>query len=74
MDPFEDFPQGVSFQIQIVFSGEYRIGFTYKEKQFIPGLPKYFPFDEAVAYAESAFEAMFPSELLSLDKVKKYQI
>lgn len=58
----EKFPQGVHLEITIVFPGEYRIGYRYKDVHYLPGTPSYYPFDEAMQRCYSAFKERFPDD------------
>lgn len=42
-DPLAKFPQGVRLTIDVVFVGEYRIGYQYANVHYIPGTPSYYP-------------------------------
>jgi hypothetical protein len=59
-DPFGLFPQGVRLIIDVVFVGEYRIGYVYNGVQYIPGTPSYYDFDEALLKCYAAFRERFP--------------
>jgi len=61
-DPFRAFPQYARITIDVVFPGEYRIGWEYNKHQAVPATPRYFPFAEAVAYALAWFKNSFPGE------------
>jgi hypothetical protein len=61
-DPFRMFPQGVRIIVDVVFPGEYRIGWEYKKHTAIPGTPRYFEFRKAADYALAWFKNSFPGE------------
>lgn len=42
------FPKGVRLNIEVVFPGEYRIGYEYQGVTLCPGVPKYYPFHIAI--------------------------
>lgn len=56
------FPKGVRLIVDVVFPGEYRVGFEYGDKRFVPGFATYFPFGEALEYCIDTFRTMFPGE------------
>ena len=59
-DPFALFPQGIRLIIDVVFVGEYRIGYQYQGVHYIPGAGSYYHFDEALLKCYEAFRARFP--------------
>lgn len=56
------FPEGVKLIIDVVFTGEYRIGFEYDGRRYVPGTATYFPFGEALENCIDVFRGMFPSQ------------
>ena len=63
-DPFVQFPQGVRLTIDVVFPGEYRIGYQYAGVHYIPGTPSYYSFDEALRRCYESFIDRFPQAVL----------
>lgn len=55
------FPRGVSLIVDVVFPGEYRIGFEYEGKRYVPGTGSYFSFGEALENCIDVFRGMFPN-------------
>ena len=49
------FPVGTRLIIDVVFPSEYRIGFEYKNRKFLPESGKYFDLKTALRYCLSAF-------------------
>lgn len=60
IDPFRRFPQYATITIDVVFPGEYRIGWKYENHEAVPGAPRYFEFWEAAEYASNWFAESFP--------------
>ncbi len=56
---FEDFPKGVTWIIDKVFEGEYRIGYRFRDTTYSPGIPSYYSFDEAMERCYRAFRDRF---------------
>lgn len=63
-DPFRRFPQDARIIVDVVFPGEYRIGWEYGKHIAIPGTPKYFPFWESLERANEWFADSFPEDVL----------
>lgn len=59
-DPFRCFPPHTRITVDVVFPGEYRIGWEYENRQAVPGTPRYFEFWEAAEYASRWFASSFP--------------
>jgi hypothetical protein len=57
------FPRGVRLEITVVFEGEYRVGYRYRNIHYLPGTPSYYPLDEAMRKCYEAFRKTFPSEV-----------
>lgn len=52
----DKFPKGVRLIIDVVFPGEYRIGWKHEGKIYLPGSGSYYYFDTAILKAWEAFE------------------
>ena len=66
-DPFHRFPRHTRIIVDVVFDGEYRIGWEYEKVIAIPGTPNYFPFGEALKRAEAWFGERFPDAIRGED-------
>jgi hypothetical protein len=63
------FPQWVTLKIHTVFPGEFRIGYQFKNREYIPGGPSYYSLEEALlrcyaAFCHSEGEVSAASEIL----------
>ena len=47
-NPFKEFDPETRIIIDVVFPGEYRIGFEFKGIRFIPGIASYYPLARAI--------------------------
>lgn len=61
VDPFTGFRPGTIVHIEVVFPGEYRIGFGTTHINYLPGMGSYYPFREALdkcidSYHDVAFD------------------
>lgn len=56
------FPEGTRIIIEVVFQGEYRIGWEYKGIKYVPGSGSYYDFHTAICKAWEAFCINFKSE------------
>lgn len=56
------FPPGVRIEIECVFPGQYRIGYSYKIIHYLPGTPSYYPIQEAMDRCWAAFQERFPQD------------
>ena len=54
------FPRDTKIFIDVVFRGEYRIGWKYDGKQYTPGSGSYYNFQDAVEIAWEVFLQEFP--------------
>lgn len=59
------FPSGTRVVIDVVFRGEYRIGWEYKGIKYVPGSGSYYEFHTAMEKAWEAFCINFPEEKVS---------
>ncbi len=56
------FPPRVRLEIQVVFPGEYCIGYRFEHIHYVPGTPSYYPLQEALDRCYKAFRDSFPDE------------
>jgi hypothetical protein len=55
------FPPQTRIIIDVVFPDEFRIGWEYQGKKFIPGMGSYYTFITAIEFAWNAFMDEFPN-------------
>jgi hypothetical protein len=52
----DKFPKGTILNIVVVFPGEYRIGWEYDGKVYVPGIGSYYDFETAIRKAWGVFQ------------------
>jgi hypothetical protein len=57
------FPPGTKIIVAVIFFGEFRIGWEYDNKRFVPGMGSYYNFNTAVDVAWKTFMKEFPDHI-----------
>ena len=48
MDAMKLFPKGCKINIEVIYPGEYRIGYEWGRVKYVPGSGSYYDFDTAL--------------------------
>lgn len=62
------FPQGTKLTIEVVFPGQYRIGWEYDNYEYVPGKGSYYDFDAALERALQHFSQMVTLGIVKLQQ------